>query len=248
MLATIVKLTGLMDNRQVLMPFVNRRRVGTGWNPDSYQYHQLAIALDADDPVDQIHGLLTTLKTAPVHPLVNSVPLSARTSVAAVRNVHAALGLLNVNHADRPRAGSFVTLEESSVAGDSVLVVAYEPPADDASRVASSTRRMRRALGKLGCTAPRSMTHVRPMGASVHYAGTLPMSEGGAPFTSTSEGRCRPFQNLYVVDGSGFPSLPAKNLTFTLMANATRIAAEAPRDLTHRARAFDPGQLKGACL
>jgi hypothetical protein len=28
-------------------------------------------------------------------------------------------------------------------------------------------------------------------------------------------------------DGSTFPDLPAKNLTFTLMANATRIAEEA---------------------
>jgi choline dehydrogenase-like flavoprotein len=35
------------------------------------------------------------------------------------------------------------------------------------------------------------------------------------------------FENLFVVDGSGFPFLPAKNLTFTLMANAVRVAREA---------------------
>ena len=62
------------------------------------------------------------------------------------------------------------------------------------------------------------------MGASVHYSGTLPMQADTEPFTSTAEGRVRPFENLYAVDGSGFPSLPAKNLTFTLMANAVRIA------------------------
>ena len=33
------------------------------------------------------------------------------------------------------------------------------------------------------------------------------------------------FGGLFVVDGSGFPFLPAKNPTFTLMANASRIAA-----------------------
>jgi hypothetical protein len=32
---------------------------------------------------------------------------------------------------------------------------------------------------------------------------------------------------LYFVDGTTFPALPAKNITFTLMANATRIAEEA---------------------
>ena len=34
-------------------------------------------------------------------------------------------------------------------------------------------------------------------------------------------------ENLYFADGSTFPDLPAKNLTFTLMANASRIAEEA---------------------
>ena len=30
--------------------------------------------------------------------------------------------------------------------------------------------------------------------------------------------------NVYFIDGSSFPSLAAKNLTFTLMANAMRVA------------------------
>jgi choline dehydrogenase-like flavoprotein len=62
------------------------------------------------------------------------------------------------------------------------------------------------------------------MGASVHYAGTLPMTLSGGDFTTDRDGRCRPFENLVVADGSTLPVLPAKNLTFTLMANATRIA------------------------
>ena len=36
--------------------------------------------------------------------------------------------------------------------------------------------------------------------------------------------RSRDFENLYFVDGTTFPSIPAKNLTFTLMANAARVA------------------------
>ena len=39
-------------------------------------------------------------------------------------------------------------------------------------------------------------------------------------------GQSHDFENLYLVDGVTFPFLPAKNLTFTLMANAARIAAE----------------------
>ncbi len=77
------------------------------------------------------------------------------------------------------------------------------------------------------------MVHVRPMGASVHYAGSVPMTREAtahAPGVScecaTETGRVRRFENVWLADGSTFPFLPAKNLTFTLMANASRIAAE----------------------
>jgi choline dehydrogenase-like flavoprotein len=84
--------------------------------------------------------------------------------------------------------------------------------------------RFRGILRKLGCFAPGSTIHVRPKGASVHYSGTVPMSSEPAPLTCSSQGRSHDFQNLYFVDGTSFPYLPAKNLTFTLMANAARIA------------------------
>jgi choline dehydrogenase-like flavoprotein len=62
------------------------------------------------------------------------------------------------------------------------------------------------------------------MGASVHYSGTLPMSTSDLPLTTTPDCRSRDFDNLFLVDGSSFPFLPAKNLTFSLMANAARVA------------------------
>ena len=68
------------------------------------------------------------------------------------------------------------------------------------------------------------MTHIRPMGASVHYAGTVPMSDDPAGPTADEHCRSRDFENLFFVDGTTFPSLAAKNLTFTLMANAARVA------------------------
>jgi len=53
------------------------------------------------------------------------------------------------------------------------------------------------------------------------------MSETGGPHTTTKDGRSRMFENLFIADGATFPFLPAKNITFTLMANAVRIAEAA---------------------
>jgi choline dehydrogenase-like flavoprotein len=69
------------------------------------------------------------------------------------------------------------------------------------------------------------MSRVLPKGASVHYSGTLPMTGTAQDsFTCDTLGRLRGMANVIIADGAAFPALPAKNLTFTLMANATRLA------------------------
>jgi choline dehydrogenase-like flavoprotein len=50
------------------------------------------------------------------------------------------------------------------------------------------------------------------------------MQTRSSPLTVSPQGRSHDFSNLYIVDGSVIPALPAKNITFTLMANAARIA------------------------
>lgn len=223
-----VKLRGLMDNRQVLVPFVNLGMVGKAYNPDRYQYHQLSLGLEAEDPKHYVHAQITTLKTALIHPIVQSVPFDMKSSLSVFRNVHAALGLVNVNLCDTRREENYVTLD-GAAGGDlqsacSRLVLRYAPAPGERGVLKRAVRRVKRALWALRCVVPPGMVHVRPMGASVHYAGTLPMSKDARPWTSSPDCRSHDFENLYCVDGTTFPFLPAKNLTFTLMANAVRVA------------------------
>lgn len=219
-----VRLRGLMDNRQVLVPFVNLGMLGRQFSPESYQYHLLGVGLESDAPRDYVHGQITTLKTALVHPLIQRLPLDLSASIYLFRAIHAALGLVNVNFRDTRRDDSYVELT-----GDDQprLSLHYTPDADEPARIAQALRRVKRLLFSLNSVVPPGMAHVRPMGASVHYAGTLPMTAGPGAFTTAPHGESRDVPGLFLVDGAGFPSLPAKNLTFTLMANAARIAAAA---------------------
>jgi choline dehydrogenase-like flavoprotein len=218
------ELRGLMDNRQVLMPFVNIGQIGKRFEERSYQYNQVAIGVPGERPIDYVHGLVTTLTTALVHPVVQSLPVGARTAMALFRNLHSALGLININYSDYRRDENQVALDVDASGKPGPLLVSYTPPANEPELISDTNKRFRRFLWELGCIAPPNMTRARPMGASVHYAGTLPMSTDGGELTTDLDGRCRPFENLLVADGSTFPSLPAKNLTFTLMANASRLA------------------------
>jgi len=219
-----VRLHGLMDNRQVLMPFVNLKMLGRPFAPDSYQYHLLGMGFETESPLDYVHGQITTLKTALVHPLIQRLPLDLSTSTFIFRAIHAALGLVNVNFRDTRRAENYIELTADDTPR---LRIHYQPDAGEPARIKDALARVRRALFSLGCVVPPGMVHMRPMGASVHYAGTVPMTDTAAPFTTTPDGQSREFDNLFLVDGATLPFLPAKNITFTLMANAARIAEAA---------------------
>ncbi|MDH5283139.1 MAG: GMC oxidoreductase, partial [Gemmatimonadota bacterium] len=141
------------------------------------------------------------------------------------RSLRAALGIANVNLHDTRRPESWATIRPT---GDdrTELVLHYADPPDEASRLTGAVARTGRALRRLGCLVPPGMTRVLPKGASVHYSGTLPMTRSDqGPLSCESSGRLRGMTNLIIADGATFPALPAKNLTFTLMANAARLAS-----------------------
>jgi len=221
------RLAGLMDNRQVLLPFVNLGMLRRVYDAESYQYHQLALGLTGPRPKEYVHGLVTTLKTALIHPIVQSLPLDLASALYVFKNAHAALGVVNVNWFDSRREENSLELEPAADGGPSRMLVSYSPASDEKQRIRATLRRVRGALWELGCFVPPGMMHVRPMGASVHYAGTLPMSAQRRPLTTSRDGASHDLENLWFADGTTLPFLPAKNLTFTLMANAMRIAERA---------------------
>ncbi len=75
----------------------------------------------------------------------------------------------------------------------------------------------------------KSMLKVSKVGRSYHYGGSFPMSAKPTTHYQTDLlGRVNGFKRLHIVDGAIFPSIPANSITFTIMANAYRIATECP--------------------
>lgn len=220
----IAKLDGLMDNRQILVPFINLKMVGKHYNPESYQYHQIALGISSNNSKEYIHGLITTLKSSLIHPILQNLPFDLKTSTRIFRKLHASLGLINLNFYDTRQQENYLTLTVDKASRKSTLMINYLPHENQLEALEKAVKTVKRALRKLHCFVPPGMLHVRPMGASVHYAGTLPMSREKRPFTTSADGQSHDFENLFVVDGSTFPFLPAKNITLTLMANAIRVA------------------------
>jgi choline dehydrogenase-like flavoprotein len=220
----VIKLPGLMDNRQILVPFFNMQMLGKTYENESYQYHQLAVGLQRDRPEEYIHGQITTLKTALVHPVIQNVPFDLNTSSHVFRDLRSGLGVVNLNLFDRRREENYLTIQPKDHSSWTTLEIHYSPIPGEKEIINDALRRTKKLLWKLRCIVPPSMIHIRPMGASVHYTGTIPMSSSKAPFSTNKYCQSNDFQNLYIVDGTTMPFLPSKNITFTLMANAVRVA------------------------
>jgi hypothetical protein len=78
-------------------------------------------------------------------------------------------------------------------------------------------------LLKLKCVPMRVLK--TKMGASIHYAGNMPISQTKQyPIGMDENGLIHSTKNVYYFDSSGWTYLPARGLTFTIMANAHRLA------------------------
>ncbi len=83
--------------------------------------------------------------------------------------------------------------------------------------------RARRALGFAPLAPPIRST---PSGNSGgHLVGGLALSDAPRGLASDADGRVCGTRRVFAVDGSALPQLPPQNSTFTIMANADRVAA-----------------------
>jgi hypothetical protein len=84
-------------------------------------------------------------------------------------------------------------------------------------------------LRPLGAYSLQRLATMAPPGWGFHHAACLPMRHNPKMFETHVDGRLWDSQRVRVIDGCVLPSLPAKNHSLTLMANAARIAEKTLR-------------------
>lgn len=112
-----------------------------------------------------------------------------------------------------------------SIDRDGKVVLAYKPNNEEGHR--RLTAKLKSLLKEIDCThiVPRQLFVGQriPLAGVAHQNGTVRF--GSDPRTSALDVNCRAhdLDNLYVVDGSFFPSSGAVNPALTIMANALRV-------------------------
>jgi ferredoxin len=206
---------GLQESVQFLIPFISRRTAGDPRGQQDFTLNQFNLLLKYDEEAyttSQVHCY-------PYNPAVaQALPgwLPQSFSGAVLGRVTAALGYLPSWRSPRMQL-ELRARHQGALPDVSVRVVSDRRPA----MLRSVLRRLSAVGPKLDLVPIVPMVRMSGPGKSYHFGSTFPHGSG-----SDLLGRVGGFRNIHLIDGSVLPSVPSTTFTFTVMANAHRIATE----------------------
>ncbi len=219
----------LLSNPYTYVPCILPSMLGKALAPRRMSLAQLSMFHDADGTNrDVVMASIYSYRSLMLFRILRQAPINMADARILMRYLLPGLAIVGIHHPERPGSGRTLRLQPdpTSPTGDR-LEVEYRLSDAEAKKLRQREKIMIRALRSLGTWA---IKRIDPgMGASIHYAGTLPFGTGEGPFRLRPDGRLFESDHVWVADGSGFRYLPAKGLTLSLMANAHLVAQAALR-------------------
>ena len=213
----------LLDNPALQIPFILPSSLGQRLEIDAFGLVILNLIWESIPFNCTVQGTILELTSLMRADFFADLPLSATANLAFIRYLSPAMlgmqlffpaSIQNPSHLSLLRNGH--------------IHIQGQPNTIDLKKIQGLLRHFRR----LGAWSHPLLVMKVPTGHTIHYAGTLPLRS-----SPVSQYECDPFGRLYgshhvfIADSSGFPMLPAKNMSFTMMANAMRIADYVTREL-----------------
>lgn len=206
----------LLENPAFQIPFLLPRSIGRALETRSFGLTQLNLVWEHRG----LNQLLQGSIIEPTSPLraefFAHFPFSAAANLTMVKYLLPALIVLQLFFPSSPEQG----MAELSLQENGRLKIVGVP-----NTIPRETMKdLFRLFARLGAWSHPKLLVCPPSGHSIHYAGTLPMTEKPGPYTCDVRGKLFSTRNVFVADAANFPSLPAKNMSLSMMANAMRIA------------------------
>jgi choline dehydrogenase-like flavoprotein len=204
----------LKDNSLVQIPLIFPSYIGSELEKDALSLANLNIIFDLQEINMRLQGSIIELSSPARATFFEKLPLSARDNLTYIRLFLPALAVLFLYMPSRKENEGHIKLERSNKLDVCSLHGKVEK---------KILKKVTRSFCKMGV-----LTHplfVEPPEHAIHYGGTLPMVDNpDRDYQCSTFGEIYGEPGIHVVDGSLLSYIPSKNLSFTLMANAMRIA------------------------
>ncbi|HEY6163131.1 MAG TPA: hypothetical protein VI112_18025 [Bacteroidia bacterium] len=217
----------LLCNPYCYIPAIQWRMLGKQLGEKKTGFAQLSLFHDPQrNNMDVAMASIYSYNSLMMFRIIKQVPLDHRNARVLMQYLMPAFSIFGIHHPEKSSAQKF--LQRKAGAGEGGKFFAeYRLSEEEKMKMDVREKGYLRAIKQLGCYP---IKRIDPgMGSSIHYAGTLPFSENNR-FSIFRNGRLNGTQNIFVADGSGFRYLPAKGLTFSLMANAHNVAKNCLND------------------
>ena len=206
----------LLDNPTLQFPLFLPRFLGSPLEIDCFGLTQLNVVYDLGNGKVPLQGSILEVTSPARSEFFSAIPFAAKDSLTCIRYLVPSMLVLQLF-----LPGTQATAAKLSLSPTGRVVISGKENRADGEIVALVARTLR----KLGAITHRRLVIAPPSGHGLHYAGTLPMAN-----TPQSLYQCNKHceldgdKRVFVIDGSVFPSLPPKNYSYTVMANAMRVA------------------------
>ena len=215
----------ILCNPYAYVPMINWRRLGKIPEQKKNGMGQLVLYYDRlKDNSDVSMAALFTYRSLLLFRLVKETPLNFADGRLLQQYLMPAIVIAGIHHSEQYSDKKYIELhkDENSPTGDK-LFAEYILTDEEEKAVKTKEKAYFKTLRGLGCIP---ISRLNPgNGSSIHYAGSLPFSDTDKPLTTAMDGRLHGTRSVFIADGSSFRFLPAKGISFTLMANAERVAA-----------------------
>ncbi len=217
-------------NETTYIPCLHYAHLGRKPKDRCHSLAQLTMIYDpTGDQQHLVQAQLYSYRSMMLFRLLKDLPLPCRETLRILQAIAPSLVIVVLQHEDSPNAGQTCVLRPSTDGTGDMLEIAWRPPPETVRHQRKCEKVMMRALRQLRCWPAKTLSPGH--GTSAHYASQLPMTQEDKPLTTEPSGRLRGTTAVYVADGAALAYMPAKGLTFTLMANANRVGSIVLRGL-----------------
>jgi choline dehydrogenase-like flavoprotein len=207
----------LLDNSAVQVPLFLLRFIGRSLETDCFGLTQLNLVYKGPEYDSPLQASILEVTSPSRAEFFSSLPFAARDNLRMIRSLVPSMLVLQL----------FFPAKLDQAARLALGVDGLIRIQGTAQRVDwSLIRKVIKAMRDMRAFSHSSLVTIPPAGQQgIHYAGTLPIEEnGGRQYRCNKNCELHGNSAVYVVDGSVCSSLPAKNYSFLVMANAMRVA------------------------
>ncbi len=208
----------MLENPAAQIPFVLPASIGRRLDTHAFGLVQLNLVYQSAALGGTLQGSIMEL-TAPLRAeFFGRFPMSVRANLQLTRDLLPAMLLMQLFFPGGQQPPARLSLREDGA-------VRLRGQANQVNARALSG--LLGALRGIGLWTLPSLIFFPETGHAIHYAGTLPMRREPGRYECDRSGLLHGTRSIYIADSASLSSLPAKNMSLGMMANAMRIAASA---------------------